>query len=407
MAINVTVVENLDNVNVNVSSQSPIINISVDQLASERAVQAAKEARESADEAKVSEINALISAESALLSEQNANQAKEDAELAKVEAENARDTAIEAKDDAELARDEAVQAKTDAQEFSSQASDARNEAIEAKDDAIQAKEDAELAQLGAETARDAILDKAEINLTTAGNILRADGTTYKAVNETSFLQSKVPFERSWIGALFNSKNIYAWDSFNRPDTSSSATGLGTLNSGQTWEGIFVSDTNLRINNKFALITGFSKALIPIQGGVNQRIIFSGATEFGNNRSIIALFYHDENNYLEFRYNTNQIWIRKIVNNVATTLTTSTANNFNPSINSKSVELIDCFVYRGGANAYLKMSIIGFNNPNIQFNTTDAEVLSIINNMTKVGISGEVVSLTGGINNFIAQSLLNL
>jgi hypothetical protein len=113
MAINVTVVENLDNVNVNVSSQSPIINISVDQLASERAVQAAKEAKESAEQAKFSEDNALISAESALLSEQEANQAKEDAELAKVEAENARDTAIEAKDDAEIARDEAVQAKNE------------------------------------------------------------------------------------------------------------------------------------------------------------------------------------------------------------------------------------------------------------------------------------------------------
>jgi hypothetical protein len=291
MAINVTVVENLDNVNVNVSSQSPIINISVDQLASERAVQAAKEARESADEAKVSEDNALISAESALLSEQEANQAKEDAEFSKVEAENARDTAIEAKDYAQLSSEGAVQAKTDAESFASQASDARNEAIEAKDDAIQAKEDAELAQLGAETARDAILDKAEINLTTAGNILRADGTTYKAVNET-----KQNFLSNPPSSYYN-----IIDSFERPNS----TVIGNTDNGLNWQGNL---TEYEILNGFlrGLNSNFSVTPLPIyiESIINSNI-FGKTIEFiyyprGQTRSLqnlnIIIGYIDSSNY---------------------------------------------------------------------------------------------------------------
>jgi hypothetical protein len=84
MSVNVTVIEQNQDINIEVSKQEVEINISVDQFASERAVQASIEAIEARD-------NALISEQNASTSEQEANQSK-------LDAESARDTAIEAKD---------------------------------------------------------------------------------------------------------------------------------------------------------------------------------------------------------------------------------------------------------------------------------------------------------------------
>ena len=93
MSVNVTVIEQNQDINIEVSKQEVEINISIDQFASERAVQASIEAKEARDEAEISATNALISAQNALASEQEANQSKLDAQTAKNDAESARDQA--------------------------------------------------------------------------------------------------------------------------------------------------------------------------------------------------------------------------------------------------------------------------------------------------------------------------
>jgi hypothetical protein len=93
MSVNVTVIEEVQDINIEISKQEVEINISIDQFASERAVQASIEAKEARDEAEISATNALISAQNALASEQEANQSKLDAQTAKNDAESARDQA--------------------------------------------------------------------------------------------------------------------------------------------------------------------------------------------------------------------------------------------------------------------------------------------------------------------------
>jgi hypothetical protein len=92
MSVNVTVIEEVQDINIEISKQEVEVNISIDQFASERAVQASIEAIEARDNALISEQNALTSEQNAFTSEQEANQSK-------LDAESARDTAIEAKDE--------------------------------------------------------------------------------------------------------------------------------------------------------------------------------------------------------------------------------------------------------------------------------------------------------------------
>jgi hypothetical protein len=72
MSVNVTVIEEVQDINIEILKQEVEINISVDQIATATAVQASIEAKEARDEAEISATNALISAQSALASEQSA-----------------------------------------------------------------------------------------------------------------------------------------------------------------------------------------------------------------------------------------------------------------------------------------------------------------------------------------------
>jgi hypothetical protein len=91
-----------------------------------------------------------------------------------------------------------------------------------------------------------ITNKAEVNIVTAGNILRANGTVFKSISEVEFLQSKTPFERNYIAAVSpKSQNVFAWDNFSRPDTVS---GAGNLESGQPWISLAGAPASILSNN---------------------------------------------------------------------------------------------------------------------------------------------------------------
>jgi len=182
----------------------------------------------------------------------------------------------------------------------------------------------------AEDARDEILDKAEVNLTTAGNILRADGTEYKAVNETDFLQSKVPFERSVLGASIDLRNAIVWDGFNRDNGA-----IGTADSGQVWEAW---NNSINIENKFAIGTAGSVWVI-------ERTYFGVSTNANLNRSRGSVFVRggfaprggisgtgiiigkDPLNYLLFEFQANSMLVKSIIDGVTTIITGQVFSNF--------------------------------------------------------------------------------
>lgn len=101
----------------------------------------------------------------------------------------------------------------------------------------QAQNSSTSAGQSAESATDAadssslITNKAEVNITTAGNVLRADGTLFKSVSEVEFLRSRAAFVRSFAGTGINIDKLVYWDNFIRPNSSS----LGIADSGQAYQ----------------------------------------------------------------------------------------------------------------------------------------------------------------------------
>jgi len=62
-----------------------------------------------------------------------------------------------------------------------------------------------------------ITNKAQVNITTAGNILRADGTLFKSISEVEFLRNINAYRRAPDSKFFDNKQLIAWDNFDRPD----------------------------------------------------------------------------------------------------------------------------------------------------------------------------------------------
>jgi hypothetical protein len=62
MSVNVTVIEEVQDINIEILKQEVEVNISIDEVATATAVQASIEAKEARDEAEISATNALISA---------------------------------------------------------------------------------------------------------------------------------------------------------------------------------------------------------------------------------------------------------------------------------------------------------------------------------------------------------
>ena len=130
MSVNVTVIEQNQDINIEVSKQEVEINISIDQFASERAVQASIEAKEARDEALESAQNALSSEQNALTSANLAEEYRDDSLLAKDSAQEFASQAIDARNGAESARDTATSQATIATEQAIVSTNQANIAIE-------------------------------------------------------------------------------------------------------------------------------------------------------------------------------------------------------------------------------------------------------------------------------------
>jgi hypothetical protein len=343
MSVNVTVIEEVQDINIEVSKQEVEINISIDQVATATAVQASIEAKEARDEAEISATNALISAQSALaseqsalLSEQESNQAKENAELASVEAENARDTAIDARDEALNAKDDAIQSKDDVILLASQveenatlaeqakelAIEAKDQAVEAKDEAVEAKDDALISEqnaltseqnaliseqeanqskLDAESARDEIQGKIDFTGLQDKDLLQFDSVQNKLikVNIENVLKQKNAFNLSVVTPLHNRYNLLKfWGNPSAPL------------SGQ----IPLTNTTDNIQNLFNISGNSTGAFdfVRIDGNVISQV--SSSNLENARRFSLAI---DNSNYIDFFIRRNSIAVQETINDIKT------------------------------------------------------------------------------------------
>jgi hypothetical protein len=174
--------------------------------------------------------------------------ARQEAVKAAISAEAARLSAIDAEESEQVATEKAAQALEDAASSLASKQDAEIAAIAsegfATDSGISAtasntaKGLSEAAKViaieeagksfvsagqsaGSATAAAAssalITNKVEVNVTTAGNILRADGTLFKSISEVEFLRSKDAYRRAPDSKFFDNKQLIAWDNFDRPN----------------------------------------------------------------------------------------------------------------------------------------------------------------------------------------------
>jgi hypothetical protein len=176
------------------------------------------------------------------------------------------------------------------------AQQAEGAAIVAKNEAEGFKDDAEAAQTAAETARDAILDKAEVNVTTAGNILRADGSIFKSEDERVSFARLRPYERAPLGFFFQPKSIIAWDNFDRPDENP----VTVNDSGQAYQqfkGISLGRVGSKVHRNISLIFE-SVSMIEVEPTqfIGVQLNVRRAT-FGDASGLIVA--KDDNNFIFF------------------------------------------------------------------------------------------------------------
>jgi hypothetical protein len=172
--------------------------------------------------------------------------ARQEAVKAAISAEEARLSAIAAGDSEQVATEKAAQTLEDAAEALASKVDAESAATASggfasdSNDSAVASEVARLASVAAqgiattqaqnssisagqsaESAEDAevssalITNKAEVNIVTAGNVLRADGTLFKSISEVEFLRNRSIFEKSVLNSFGPSPSIRFFDAFQR------------------------------------------------------------------------------------------------------------------------------------------------------------------------------------------------
>ena len=106
-----------------------------------------------------------------------------------------------------------------------------------------------------------------------GEIIKAGATGFETIAHKEALKSRVPFDKSWINAMFLGNQIVGWDSFNKPNGAIAGT---FLDSGQQWNAD---------ENGFNIVTiGNFKTLQAADDSVNCAVSFLMADQTGEART---------------------------------------------------------------------------------------------------------------------------
>jgi len=283
---------------------------------------ARKEAVKAAISAEAARLSAIAADESEQVAIEKAAQTAEDAASALASKQDAESSATASGNFAaasELANELSEAAKVIAIE-------------EAGKSFVSATESAESAA-AAEDAKNQILDKAQINVTTLGRILRANGTLFESISEVEFLRNKQAFQKSVAFAVSALARVEIWDSFHRPNQ----TGLGLSDSGHTWLSFsgaqsFDVSNNLCFGNSVVIPTTYANVIDRGNLGTPNSNVGLGSSELGCFYStrlsefgfILAV---DASNYIYTKFNlsTAALEIYSVIDNVETLLTTINVN----------------------------------------------------------------------------------
>ena len=293
--------------------------------------------------ATASEAASITSTQQAILSAS----ARNDAEAAKLAAQNSEDVSTE----------QAAIATTKATESAGSAADA-------------------------EAAKNLILNKAEVNVTTAGNILLADGTLFKSVPDRDLGANLSLYQRTPL--LFDKPSILElYDNCERIGTTSNEP-MGQADSGQSYVNLVGSSgkynglsRNLFSNTANGDIIGIENFnVLP-----NIFLTRSGFVRIGSGSRSGIYFYVDANNWVFFGVGTNLLLVITKVSGVETI------------VRSVAVSVVL-------TRSQLKMHFFlapqnvgyGLTIPDANltcFIGTEVSTLSIINQATAIGFSGTI------------------
>jgi hypothetical protein len=142
-----------------------------------------------------------------------------------------------------------------------------------------------------------ITNKAEVNITTAGNILRADGALFKSISEVEFLRNINAYRKAPDSKFFDNKQLIAWDNFDRPNEKP----VIQSDSGHPysiWKGNTIGQV---LNNNYFGNDGFveSTALITFPTTKNIGVEFSFLRNTAGSQISAFAIVKDLNNYIAF------------------------------------------------------------------------------------------------------------
>jgi hypothetical protein len=173
----------------------------------------------------------------------------------------------------------------------------------------------------AEAAKNQILNKAEVNLTTAGNILRADGTVFKSISEVEFLRNKAAFAKSYLSTQVNLHGLIQFDSFYGKSNGA----IPVSNGGSNWVNYAGSTFRVRDQGLQLSTVGGANPLSPSFNGLElspKNEIFNkgnylAKVSFSSATGLSFIFFNSTTNYLEINFNNVKFRVFKIVNGVST------------------------------------------------------------------------------------------
>ena len=262
---------------------------------------ARKEAIKAAISAEAARLSAIAAGDSEQVAIEKAAQASVDAASAlasKVDSESAATASGVSATASELANELSVAAKVIAIE-------------EAGKSFVSATESAESAT-AAEAASALITNKAEVNITNEGNILRADGTAFKSISEVEFLQNKDAFASSFVSEK-RGNELVAFDNFTRPNGALVLSDNGLAY--QSFTSVIVANqeiigNTLRINSNETIF-------LPVVGSITAQIEM--ALSASNNTCCYIVFGTDVNSHFQILLRSDIIVLSKVINGVTTTI----------------------------------------------------------------------------------------
>jgi hypothetical protein len=165
----------------------------------------------------------------------------------------------------------------------------------------------------AEVAKNQILNKAEVNITTVGNILRSDGTLFKSISEVEFLRNKEAFARSFVSER-RGNELVAFDNFTRPNGALVLSDNGLAY--QSFTSVIVANQEI-VNNRL-LLDSNQTIFLPVIGSITAQVEMILANS--SNTVCYIIFGKDVNSHFQILLRSDAIVVSRIVNGVITGIT---------------------------------------------------------------------------------------